>query len=73
MNWKLWVVICVACLMVGTICGISIGIQKGQYMLFEGLAIGLKDSNINVTIDLNETQIIEGVNSTIREIVGEFK
>lgn len=51
--------------MVGVISGMALGIKTGQMMLFEGMAVILKDSNVNITIDLNETEIIKGINETI--------
>ena len=47
--------------LIGIIIGISIGIQKGQYMLFEGMNEALSGANVNVEIDLNETLLIDGL------------
>ena len=67
LNLKLWlkVGIMLFIFLVGVISGISLGIKTGQMMLFEGMAVALHDSNVNITIDLNETEIIKGINETI--------
>ena len=53
----------------GIVGGIAIGIQTGQMMLFEGMGIALKDSNINITIDINETMLIEGAREIAEEVL----
>ncbi len=49
----------------GFFMGMALGIKAGQMILFEGINIGLKDSNINITIDVNETALVNEVNKTI--------
>ena len=49
----------------GFFMGMALGIKAGQMILFEGINIGLKDSNIEVTIDVNETTLVNEVNKTI--------
>ena len=49
----------------GFVFGIIFGIQAGQMMIFEGFGIALQGSNINLTIDVNETAIVDRVNETI--------
>jgi len=58
--------------MVGVISGIAIGIKTGQMMLFEGMAVALHGSNMNITIDLNETEIIKGINETLVPVLREI-
>jgi len=59
-------------LMVGMICGIIIGMTI-QQMIFTAAAVeiaeGFDGAEINVEIDLNETQIIEGYKEVIETII----
>ncbi|KKM88828.1 hypothetical protein LCGC14_1254840 [marine sediment metagenome] len=50
---------------VGIFVGIPLGMKAGQMILFEGINIGLKDSNIDITIDVNESTLVNEVNKTI--------
>lgn len=54
---------------VGIICGIGLGIRAGQMILFEGMGVALADSNINITINLNETKLIEGFREVAEEVI----
>ena len=65
MNTKLWIGIVIIAFGIGIIAGIPLGMQKGQYMLFEGLNTALEGSNINFTINLNETKLVEEFNKQI--------
>lgn len=56
-------------LLIGFFAGFSVGIKTGQMVLFEGMGIALADSNINVTIDINETTIIEGARKIAEEVL----
>ena len=62
-NW--WIVICLVCFLLGLTIGTGLGMQKGQYILFEGLNKAFDGAEVNVEINLNETKIIEGFNKTI--------
>ena len=68
-NMWLKVGIMLVIFLVGMIAGIALGIKAGQMILFEGLGVTLADSNINVTIDLNETIIIEGVREIAEDVL----
>lgn len=70
-NW-LYLSILLIVLLIGFFAGLSIGIKTGQMILFEGVAVALKDSNMNITIDLNETEIIKGINETIVPVLKEM-
>lgn len=61
-SWLLLIII--LSLLLGFTIGIGIGIQEGQYMLFEGLNTALKGANINLTININETQLQTNCAST---------
>ncbi len=64
MNWLLFGVIMLV-LLSGFFAGLTVGIKVGQMILFEGVNLMFKDSNINVTIDINETTLVNEVNKTI--------
>ena len=55
--------------LIGFFAGLSVGIKTGQMMLFDGMGVALADSNINVTIDLTETTIVEGFRNITKEIL----
>ncbi len=63
-NWLLFGVIMLVFLS-GLFAGLTVGIKVGQMILFEGANLLFKDSNINVTIDINETTLVDEVNKTI--------
>ena len=75
MNNKLLFLILIVTLMVGFILGLTAGIKVGERQVFENFAIALNGAELNVEIDLNETQIVEGFkdwmlplfNETLRE------
>jgi len=68
-NWLFYGII-ILIFLIGIIIGMILGIIKGQEILFEGVGIALSGSNTNITIDINETQLINELNKTI---VPEFK
>ncbi len=70
-NYILWlkVLIPIFFMLIGIVGGIGIGIKVGQMMLFEGMGIALADTNINITIDINETKIIEGARKIAEEVL----
>ncbi len=55
---------------VGIITGVALGMNAQQRMIFEGLAIVLSGSNVDINIDLNETELVNQFNETV---VPEFK
>lgn len=61
----------IICFIVGMFVGIIIGFDRGQYILFEGMDGIFRDANINITIDINETHLVEAFipifNQTIQE------
>lgn len=62
----IWIVIIgMSCFLLGLALGTGLGMQKGQYMVFEGLNIALADSNIDLQINFNETKFVEEFNKTI--------
>ena len=63
-NNKLFIGIVLFFFVVGIIAGIPLGMKVGQMILFEGANLMFKDSNINVTIDINETELVKQVNET---------
>jgi hypothetical protein len=69
-NNKLFIGIVILSLLVGCVVGNILGIQAGQRMLFEGVAIAMSGSNTNITINLNETELVNQINKTI---VPQFK
>jgi len=71
MNYKIWIMICVVCLLIGLIGGTALGMQKGQYMLFEGLNKAFDGAEVNVEINLNETQIVEGMKEIIIPLLNQ--
>ncbi|KKN17007.1 hypothetical protein LCGC14_0970150 [marine sediment metagenome] len=64
MNWLLFGVMMLV-LLSGFFAGMTIGIKVGQMIIFEGANLMFKDSNINITIDVNETTLVNEVNKTI--------
>jgi hypothetical protein len=64
-NNTLFIGIVILSLLVGCVTGTIIGIQAGQNMLFEGMAIALSGSNTNITIDINETELVNQANKTL--------
>jgi len=70
MNKWLIILIGVLIFLVGIILGIALGMDAQQRMIFEGLAIALSGSNVDINIDLNETELVNQFNETI---VPEFK
>ena len=63
-DWLLFGIIMLV-LLLGFFAGLTVGIKVGQMILFEGAKLMFKDSNINVTIDVNETTLINEVNKII--------
>lgn len=47
--------------------GLAVGMKVGFYTVFEGIAIATQGATINgnITIDLNETQLVNEFNKTI--------
>lgn len=67
-----WIIVIAFCtFMFGFALGTGIGMQKGQYMLFEGMGIALDDANINLTIDINETSMIDRVTENFMPLINE--
>jgi cytochrome c biogenesis protein ResB len=64
---SLFILIVILALLVGSVIGTIIGVQIGQRMIFEGIATALSGSNtdFNVTINLNETEMVNQINKTI--------
>lgn len=61
-----WIIVIALCtFLLGFSLGVGIGMQKGQYMLFEGLNIALDGAEINTEINLNETKLVDEFNRTI--------
>ena len=64
--------------LVGTLAGTLLGMQIQQMIFIAGMveiAEGLEGTNIEINVDLNETQIVEGFTKFINEslIDKEFK
>lgn len=66
-NW--WMVGIALAFVLGMAIGTGLGMQKGQYMLFEGLD-GIFDG-AEINIDLNETQLVEGMKEVFVPIFNE--
>ena len=56
---QIFIVLLLISFLIGLAVGTPLGMQKGQYMLFEGLNKAFDGANVEVNIDLNETQIVE--------------
>jgi len=69
-NWVIVIGLC--CFLLGLAIGTGLGMQKGQYMLFEGLGKALDGAEVNVQIDLNETQLVNEMNETFTPILKEL-
>ena len=48
-----------ASLLVGALGGVLFGVQLGQQMIWNGLAISLSGSNVELNMELNETEIVD--------------
>jgi diacylglycerol kinase len=55
----------------GVVAGISLGIKAGQMILFEGLNTALEGSNINFTIDINETAMVDRVTHNLEPFLNK--
>ena len=64
-NTKLFILIIVVIFLIGIVVGGLLGILRGQMLLFEGIATITSHSNINFTIAINETNMINEMNKTI--------
>ena len=66
-NW--WIVGIAFAFLLGMSIGTGLGMQKGQYMLMEGL-YGIFDG-AEINIDLNETQIVDGITENFMPLISE--
>lgn len=66
-NW--WIVGILLAFILGMAIGTGLGMQKGQYMLFEGLD-GIFDG-AEINIDLNETIIVEKSMEALKPYIEE--
>jgi len=78
-NTKIFLAIIILALMMGFILGLSAGIKVGERQVFENFAIALNGAELNVEIDLNETELVDRfkeafiplLNQTLQERSGE--
>ena len=62
MNW--WLIIW---FILFFLVGFLFGIQAGEYVLVSKVAVGLSGTNLDITIDINETAITEAVHDSLEE------
>jgi hypothetical protein len=67
LNW--WMVGILLAFVFGMAIGTGLGMQKGQYMLFEGLDGMFEGAEIN--IDLNETIMVDRMTENFMPLVNE--
>lgn len=66
--WQ-WIIGILLAFLLGLTMGTGLGMQKGQYMLFEGLDNIFDGAQIN--IDLNETLMIDRATENMMPIINE--
>ncbi len=63
-NWG-FVIFMILGLFVSLFGGIAIGMEIEQILIIKGATYFLSGSNVNVTIDINETALVDRINETI--------